>query len=173
VTLGTPHRIAPSVDWRHPGVRAAELLERSTPGDWHAPNTGYLTVGSTFVAPRQRMPVHPLRQGIGGLMRLLVGTTPGARSDGIVDDVLTRLGGAHHLALPDVLHGTIGGPWYGDAHIIDRWWPEAVERWRRALQARDIDEEPPVTDAPRPNNGRAPLRSSAGSSPGALSGRPR
>jgi hypothetical protein len=136
VTLGTPHRLAPSIGWRHPGVRAAELLERTAPGCWHAPTTGYVTVGSTFVAPRQRVPVHPLRQGIGGLMRVLVGPTPGAHGDGIVDVVIARLDGALHVELPDVLHGTIGGPWYGDAHVIDRWWPAAVERWRAALAAR-------------------------------------
>ena len=137
VTLGTPHRLAPAILRRHAGVRAVELLERTAPGCWHEPATGYLTVGSTFVGPRQRVPVHPLRQGIGGVMRGLVGVTPGARGDGIVDEVRCRLDGAPHVALPDVLHGTLGGPWYGDAAVIDRWWPLALRAWREALEARE------------------------------------
>jgi hypothetical protein len=136
VTLGTPHRLAPSIGWRHPGVRAAAHLERACPGCWHAPHTRYVTVGSTFVAPHRRMPTSLWRQGVGGIMRVLVGPDPEAHGDGIVDDGIARLEGASHVSMPDVLHGTIGGPWYGDAHVIDRWWPVAVESWRQALAAR-------------------------------------
>ena len=45
--------------------------------------------------------------------------------------------GVRHVALPDVLHGTFGGPWYGDGHVIDRWWPAALEQWQAALAARE------------------------------------
>jgi hypothetical protein len=137
VTLGTPHRLAPRLRWRHAGVRAAAQLERTSPGCWHAPRTAYVTVGSTFVAPSQRVPTSLPRQGIGGIMRLLVGPTPDAHGDGIVDDVIARLEGAAHVALPDVLHGTIGGPWYGDKVAIERWWPAALRAWRQALAARE------------------------------------
>jgi hypothetical protein len=67
-------------------------------------------------------------------MRLLVGTTAGAPGDGIVDDMRCRLDGSPHIALPDVLHGVFGGRWYGDAGVVDRWWPAALETWREARE---------------------------------------
>jgi hypothetical protein len=69
-------------------------------------------------------------------MRLVVGTTPGERGDGIVEDWRCRIQGVPHVTLPDVLHGVLGGPWYGDEGAIDRWWPSALDCWREALAAR-------------------------------------
>jgi hypothetical protein len=136
VTLGTPHEQRPSMPWRHPGVRATELLAREAPGCCHAPTTGYLTVGSTLVSWDERAPTNLLKQGVGGIMRRFVGPVAGGRGDGIVEDACCHLDGAQHLSLPDVLHGTVGGPWYGDAALIDRWRPAAVEAWRSALRSR-------------------------------------
>ena len=137
VTLGTPNRFDPAIPgWRHAGVRAAEFLERVTPGAWFAPQTAYVSVGSRLVPPS---PIRPsLSFGALGhvVTRVAVGQAPGARGDGLVDEERSRLPGARHLAFDDVLHGTFGGPWYGDAHIIDRWWPVALEAWRGALEAR-------------------------------------
>ena len=151
VTLGTPHELRPSMPWRHPGVRAAELLAREAPGCCHAPTTGYLTVGSTLVSWDERTPTNLLKQGVGGIMRRFVGPVAGGRCDGIVEDASSQLDGAQHLSLPDVLHGTVGGPWYGDAEVIDRWWPSALETWQQALATRS---------AARQRAGRAPGRSS-------------
>jgi len=137
VTLGTPHRLDPRILPRHAGVRAVEHLARSAPAGLPTPLTRSLTVGSTLVAPQGRVPTSLLRQGIGGLTRLLVGTTAGARGDGIVDDVRCRLDGSPHLALPDALHGVFGGRWYGDAAVLDRWWPAALETWREARETRE------------------------------------
>ncbi|HZW02084.1 MAG TPA: hypothetical protein VFF55_10995 [Candidatus Deferrimicrobium sp.] len=137
VTLGTPNRFDPVIPgWRHAGVRAAEFLERVTPGAWFAPQTAYVSVGSRLVPPS---PIRPsLSFGALGhvVTRVAVGQAPGARGDGLVDEERSRLPGARHLAFDDVLHGTFGGPWYGDAHVIDRWWPLALEAWRGALDAR-------------------------------------
>ena len=36
----------------------------------------------------------------------------------------------------DVVHGTVGSRWYGDDAIVDRWWPQAMDQWRLALEAR-------------------------------------
>jgi hypothetical protein len=155
VTLGTPHVLRPSMRWRHPGVGATELLAREAPGCWHAPTTGYLTVGSTLVSWDERAPTNLLKQGVGGIMRRFVGPVAGGRGDGIVEDACCHLGGAQHLSLPDVLHGTVGGPWYGDAEVIDRWWPSALEAWRQALRSRHFEVD------------------QAGSSRAAPSGRPR
>jgi hypothetical protein len=137
VTLGTPHRLRPSMPWRHPGVRAAELLDREAPGAAHLPTTGYLTVGSTLVSWDERVPTNLFKQGLGAIMRRFVGPMAGGHGDGIVEDECCHLEGADHLSLPDVLHGTVGGPWYGDARVIDRWWPAAVDAWRKALAARE------------------------------------
>jgi pimeloyl-ACP methyl ester carboxylesterase len=138
VTLGTPHLLRPSIPfWRHPGLAATEFLQRVSPGAAFAPTTQYLTVGSTYVLAHGRAPTNPVKQAINLLMRSLVGETPGSRGDGIVGNDLTRLDGVRHVELPDVLHGTFGGPWYGDASVIDRWWPEALDGWRRGVAARE------------------------------------
>jgi hypothetical protein len=137
VSLGTPISFDPLIaGWRHAGVRAVDSLERVTPGAWFAPRTAYVSVGSRRVPPS---PVRPsLSPGALGhtITRIAVGQTPGAWSDGLVDEVRSRLPGARHLIFDDVLHGVFGGPWYGDAHVIDRWWPVALESWRDALEAR-------------------------------------
>jgi hypothetical protein len=137
VTLGTPYRFDPAIPgWRHAGVRAAEFLERVSPGAWFAPQTAYVSVGSRLVPPS---PVRPsLSPGSLGhvITRVAVGQTPGVRGDGLVDEVRARTPGARQVVFDDVLHGVFGGPWYGDAHIIDRWWPMALEAWRGALAAR-------------------------------------
>lgn len=137
-TLGTPHRLLPAIPfWHHPGIRATELLERATPGAFFAPTTAYLTVGSSLVDPGARAPTNSLKHIINRVMRQFVGEEPGVRSDGIVGNDISQLAGAPHLEMSDVLHGTFGGPWYGDAHVVDRWWPVALEQWRSALAARE------------------------------------
>ena len=153
VTLGTPHSLHDTIPvWHHPGVVATEFLELMSPGACFVPTTGYLTVGSTFVRHARRVPIVSLKQVINVVVRTLVGHTPGAPGDGIVGNDICRLAGARHLALPDVLHGTFGGPWYGDGHVIDRWWPVALEEWQAALAARGSR----VLDA-APDAGRAPM----------------
>jgi hypothetical protein len=140
VTLGTPHRLLPTAPsppfWQHPGVRATEFLERTAPGAYLAPRTGYLTVGSTVVPSTRRVPSNASRNIVNHVLRPFVGGVPGAPGDGIVDNVLSQLAGSRHIALPDALHGTFGGPWYGDDQVVDRWWPAAVAEWRAARQAR-------------------------------------
>lgn len=134
VTLGTPHRLRPTVTWRHPGVVAAEHLERYAPGAWFAPRTRYLTVGSTLTAPATRGPVRSVVQLANRALLRFVGNEPDGRGDGLVDDDLCRLEGAAHRSYPDVRHGTLGAPWYGDADVLDRWWPDALEAWRQATR---------------------------------------
>jgi len=136
VTLGTPHRFEPTIPWRHPGMVAAGFLERVSPGAWYAPRTGYLTVGSTLTRPARRAPIRSVVQLSNRVLLGFVGDVEGGRGDGLVGDALSQLDGARHLSYPDVRHGTLGAPWYGDEAIVDRWWPVALEEWRRALEAR-------------------------------------
>jgi len=154
VTLGTPHGLADSrVRSAHSGVVAARFLDRHCPGTCFAPTTAYLTVGSDFVRPDALVEgrgarggrVSPLtwwdrllRQGFEGI----VGALPPEGGDGIVSAAAAHLPGAERLTFHDVRHGHIGGPWYGDDQIIDRWWPRAVDLWRVALAARDAAATP-------------------------------
>jgi hypothetical protein len=140
VTLGTPHRFTPRVPWRHAGQRAAEHLAQVSPGAFFAPTTGYLTVGSTLVSPDRRAPTGSLVSALDCVLRALVGETPGVRSDGLVDSDRCRLDGVPHLEFADVVHGPFYGPWYGDAAIVERWWPAAMEVWQAALFARAAGE---------------------------------
>lgn len=137
VTLGTPHGLAHSSPrWRHRGVAVARFLEQTSPGAWFAPRTAYLTVGSVRVRASEAAREGVLSRLLGWPFRAVVGPLSEAGSDGIVSIELAHLPGARQLTFTDVRHGHIGAPWYGDAEIIDRWWPVAVELWRGALAAR-------------------------------------
>lgn len=141
VTLGSPHdlHLAP-LPGTHAGVRLAAFLAGHAPGAWHAPSTAYLTVASDAVRPPPEPCRAPRRGPIARLQhacfRRITGPTLADGSDGIVSLALAHLEGARHLTLHDTLHGVVGSPWYGDAAIIDRWWPSAVDAWRDALDAR-------------------------------------
>ena len=63
----------------------------------------------------------------------ITGPTVGTGSDGIVSSSLAHLAGARRLTLHDTYHGVIGAPWYGDAEVMDQWWPPAVSAWREAV----------------------------------------
>ena len=136
ITLGSPHRFEPAIPWRHPGVRATEHLARVTPGAFFAPETGYLTVGSTLARPEEWASTRSAIQALYRVMGPFVGATPGISGDGLVGTDFCQLQGAIHIEYPDVTHGFFDHPWYGDAEIVDRWWPAAVEQWQDALAAR-------------------------------------
>ncbi len=141
VTLGTPHALHESpTTLRHQGVKLSEFLEQANPGAWFAPTTGYLTVASDAVRPRTPDAATASPGSRGGLRRAffrrIVGPLLPTGSDGVVSLEWAHLAGATNLTYHDVLHGVVGGPWYGDAAIIDRWWPVALDVWRAACAAR-------------------------------------
>jgi hypothetical protein len=137
VTLGTPHGLATSpVPWRHAGVTAAAFLDGVSPGATHAPRTAYLTVASDAIEPGAGRPGTIYDRARGVLYRAIVGQTQEAGGDGIVSLAAAHLPGARQLTFADVRHGYVGAPWYGDAAVIDRWWPVACELWAEALAAR-------------------------------------
>jgi hypothetical protein len=143
VTLGTPHGLATApVRWRHAGIEAAAFLDASAPGAASAPGTAYLTVGSDVVHPGGPPP-NLWDRSRGWAFRAIVGPPLAGGGDGIVSAALSHLEGARQLTLSDVRHGYLGAPWYGDAEVIDRWWPLAVELWRGALDARVADASAP------------------------------
>jgi hypothetical protein len=150
VTLGTPHALHESpTSLRHQGVRLSEFLEQQNPGAWFAPTTGYVTVASDLVRPRAAgAPLpggtptrlasllwRPMRRLRRAFFRRIVGPLLPSGSDGVVSVDWAHLSGATNLTYHDVYHGVVGGPWYGDAAIVDRWWPVAVDVWRAACAA--------------------------------------
>ena len=140
VTLGTPHRLDTLHNrYQHAGHQAAAFLERETPGAYFAPRTAYLTVGSEFAARRLRGPAGGI---VHDVFRMMVGGDSELVGDGIVPVAAVHLKGAEQLSFDDVRHGMIGGPWYGNDEIIDRWWPTAVRLWDQALEARARGETP-------------------------------
>jgi hypothetical protein len=137
VTLGTPHELARArVRVRHRGIEAAQFLDRHTPGAWHQPRTGYLSVASSLVKPADAVPGNRWDRFRTRVFWSIVGPIASAGSDGIVSVTAAHLDGARQITFEDVRHGHVGGPWYGDGEMIDRWWPVAVELWRSALAAR-------------------------------------
>jgi hypothetical protein len=132
VTLGSPHRFRPRIPWRHPAVRATEHLAAIAARSPEAPSIPVLTVGSTWVDPLRRRRVRGIDELLARTLLAFVGETPGERGDGLVGNDLCQLEGARHIALPDVIHGVFGSPWYGDEEVIDRWWPVALDLWRQS-----------------------------------------
>lgn len=144
VTLGTPHGLARAdVRWRHPGVTAAAFLDgvpASGPGDVR---TAFVTVGSSAIADTASDDA-PLVARLANLpFRLVVGRMGAAGGDGIVGAAMAQLPGATQLPLDDATHGIVGTRWYGDAAIVDRWWPAAVAAWSGAIEARGTASAPP------------------------------
>jgi hypothetical protein len=151
VTLGTPHLLRPHAAWRgNAGQRATRFLAREEPDALFAPSTRRVTVGSIAVPPRGADPAPPPKQLLNRILTAFVGPSDDVGGDGIVTDDLARSEGARHITLPDALHGTYGGPWYGDGHVIDRWWPVALEEWHTALAAR-AGRETPLGADPAPD----------------------
>jgi len=141
VTLGTPHDLhLTDARWRHPGVDLCRFLAEHQPGARYAPATTYLTVASDAVRPRpravRRRTRNPVKLARNWFFRAVVGTPDPAGSDGVVSAAIAHLEGARQVTFHDVVHGVLGGPWYGDTVAVDRWWPAAVDAWRGALNER-------------------------------------
>jgi hypothetical protein len=140
VTMGTPHGLIRLQDkYMHAGHAATEFLEKVNPGAYYAPRTSYVTIGG-------RTPGAAFPGVIGTLadevFSIAVGDETQDLGDGIVPYQAVHLPGAEQLTYTDVRHGMVGGPWYGDDALLDRWWPTAVEGWRRALKARSEADSP-------------------------------
>ena len=137
MTLGTPHRVRPHARWvEHAGQRATRFLDRSSPGRLVRAHDPLCHRRVDRGRAQSRGPGSGSEATPEPVLTDFVGPSSHVGGDGIVTDDLTRLDGARHVTLRDALHGTYGGPWYGDGHVADRWWPIALEEWRLALEAR-------------------------------------
>jgi hypothetical protein len=138
VSLGTPHRLSTAEGiGRRMNEVAASIANEAVPGAYFSPAVSYVSVASRKTAgdpsgtPNQRI-AHLLYRSIIG--RAAVAGTEG---DGLVPVSATRLDGARHIILDDVLHGVgLSVPWYGSDRALDVWWPIAVDAWRAALRVR-------------------------------------
>jgi hypothetical protein len=137
VTLGSPHKVV-AEPWRglRAGGDASRFLEATVPGAFFAPRIGYLTVGSSLVpAAGPTAGFEPWWAG--QAYSLLLGADGRTElGDGMVPLAAAHLDGARQITFEDVRHGHLGAHWYGDERVVDRWWPEALETWRGALDAR-------------------------------------
>jgi hypothetical protein len=154
VTLGTPHGLGSMrVRIPHAGHHATRFLDRVAPGAHHFGTTAYLTVGSRALV-RGRASRRPWERVVELGYGMLLGSVPddvgeASPGDGIVPVAAVHLEGAEQLTFDDVKHGHIGGPWYGDERVIDRWWPVAVDVWRASAAARGAAPSDPFAETAR------------------------
>jgi len=143
VTLGTPHDLhLTDARSRHSGVDLSRFLAECQPGARYAPATVYVTVASDAVRPRpragRRRTRNPVKLARNWFFRAIVGTPSAAGSDGVVSAAIAHLAGARQVTFHEVVHGVLGGPWYGDSVAVDRWWPIALEAWLGAMAVRGL-----------------------------------
>jgi hypothetical protein len=139
VTLGTPHHPAEPHGWQNrAGYDATQYLDRTIPGAWFAPRTGYLSVGSRYAEGGRRDDPDRRRRRTGRLYAVVGGeATRTGWGDGLIPEGLVHLEGARQLTLEGVIHGqSMGARWYGSDAVMDSWWPTALDVWRQGLEAR-------------------------------------
>ncbi len=117
ITLGSPHYSRPR--WTHGGAMS-RWIEKRYPGAFFAPQVRYTSVAGKLIrgnrqgSLRERH-VYAFYEDIGG--------EGAAWGDGLIPVASALLGGAQQIALEGVSHFTgFGGPWYGAAEVIPRWW---------------------------------------------------
>ena len=141
VTIGTPHRTTEPAGRRNRAAHdATSFLDRTIPGAWFAPRTGYLTVGSRYAMGGPADDPDRRRRMTGALYAMVGGEA--ARTgwgDGLIPERCQHLDAARRLTLEGVIHGqSMGDRWYGSGPVVDDWWPAAVEVWRAALAVRQV-----------------------------------
>ncbi|HET7678097.1 MAG TPA: hypothetical protein VFK38_09630 [Candidatus Limnocylindrales bacterium] len=144
VTLGSPGRIFDQVP-HPPSVDAFRFLERTTPGAFFAPRTGYVTVASRYMEGRGRW--WDLRRWSVGLLYAIFVGHRGRRGwgDSLIPVDASHLDGAEQITLEGIAHGQAIASWYGDDRGLDGWWDAAVAAWRMALAARASERAEPPT----------------------------
>jgi pimeloyl-ACP methyl ester carboxylesterase len=120
VTLGSPH-----YNLRRGHLR--QLVEALYPGAFFAPRVRYTSVAGMAVRGNPRGSVRE-RLAFRWYERL---SGDGAQQgDGLVSVASALLGGSQEVTLEGVSHYTgFGGPWYGEADVVRRWWDAANTAW--------------------------------------------
>jgi len=142
VSLGSPHTNAMESDTtRWKGSGTATFANEHVPGAFWAPQVGYLSVASRWLAGHEDgvEQTGPERTARRFYERVLpppyAGTIEG---DGAIPVEAALLAGARHIVLDDVAHAPgARHRWYGSQDVIDEWWPAAIETWEAALAARE------------------------------------
>ncbi|MGD8463797.1 MAG: hypothetical protein PVI09_08000 [Anaerolineae bacterium] len=123
ITLGSPHHNQRR--WIHGGMMS-RWMDRHYPGAYFAPKVRYATVAGKLVrgdrrgSPRERQVYHFYRQ---------LGGDGNVWGDGLVPLSSQLLDGSQQIVLDGVSHFTgFGGPWYGSAGVVPRWWHACMEQ---------------------------------------------
>lgn len=117
ITLSSPHH------YRRRNIHGGWMpgwLEEWYPGAYFAPQVRYTSVAGKLVRGKLR---GTLRERFAyAVYRELIGEGD-VWGDGLVPVASALLGGSQQLVLEGVSHYTgFGGPWFGAADVIARWW---------------------------------------------------
>ena len=121
ITLGSPHY---NQQQKLFGSWMARWVEKRYPGAAFAPDVRYTAVAGKLIYGRsegslRERHAHEFYEDIGG-----EGETWG---DGLIPVASALLEGAQQIILDDVGHfAGFGGPWYGEADVVQRWWSAAT-----------------------------------------------
>jgi len=120
ITLSSPHH------YQRRSIHGGWLpgwLEERYPGAYFAPQVNYTSVAGRLIrgnchgTPRERL-AYGLYKELGGDGQVW--------GDGVVPVSSALLRGSRHLVLEGVSHyAGFGGPWFGSAQVISRWWDSA------------------------------------------------
>jgi pimeloyl-ACP methyl ester carboxylesterase len=120
ITLGTPHY---NQQRKFMGSWMARWVEKRYPGAALTPDVRYTAVAGKLIRGR---PEGSLRERHAYGFYTDIGGWGKTWGDGLVPLDSALLEGARHIILEDVGHfAGFGGPWYGDAEVIQRWWSAA------------------------------------------------
>jgi pimeloyl-ACP methyl ester carboxylesterase len=133
ITLSSPHY------YRRRSIHGGWLpgwLEERYPDAYFAPQVRYTSVAGKLVRGDLR---GTLRERFAYAVYKEVIGNGAVWGDGLVPVASALLGGSHQLVLEGVSHYTgFGGPWFGAADVIPRWWDACwVEGPRECGAQRD------------------------------------
>jgi hypothetical protein len=116
VTLGSPH-------YNLRGGHLRRQVEELYPGAFFAPQVQYTSVAGTAVRGNPR---GSLRERLAFRWYGRLCGDGEQEGDGLVPIASALLDGSHTVRLEGVSHYSgFGGPWYGEADVVRRWWGAA------------------------------------------------
>jgi hypothetical protein len=118
ITLGSPHH-------NLRGSRMRQWVEKQYPGSFF-PSVRYTSIAGKSVRGRLR---GSLREHWAYFCYERLSGVGNEWGDGLVPLSCQLLDGSHQIVVEGVSHFTgFGGPWYGSAQVIPRWWYAATDR---------------------------------------------
>ena len=113
ITLGSPH-------YNQRGGRMRRWVDEQYPGAYFAPQVKYMSVAGKIVRGNRR---GSFRERWADRVYERLSGEGSAWGDGLVPVASALLHESRQVTLDGVSHFTgFGGPWYGTAEIVRRWW---------------------------------------------------